>query len=137
MRPVRSNGLLSAGFLMQGSILGPLFFLLSINDLPNATELAECLLFADDASIFLSHTDQGYLISTMNAELEKINIWMKTNKISVNTSKTNYIIFRPKQKSISMNLPILFDTKPLKTVNVVKFLGIFMNENISWKHHAH
>jgi hypothetical protein len=73
--------------------------------------LAESLLFADDSSIFLSNTDQGYLISTMNAELEKINIWMKTNKLSVNISKTNYIIFRPKQKSISMNLPILFDTK--------------------------
>jgi hypothetical protein len=71
----------------QGSILGPLFFLLYINDLPNATELAECLLFADDTSIFLSHKDQGYLIYTMNAELEKINIWMKTNKLSVNISK--------------------------------------------------
>ena len=52
-----------------GSILGPLFFLLYIYDLPNATELAESLLFADDSSIFLSHTDQDYLISTMNAEL--------------------------------------------------------------------
>ena len=119
----------------QGSILGPLVFLLYINDLPNATGLAECLLFADDTSIFLSHTDQDYLISTMNDELEKINIWMKTNKLSVNIGKTNYIIFRPKQKSISMNLPILFDTKPIKRVNVVKFLGIFINENISWKCH--
>ena len=135
MRPVPSRGLLSAGFLRVHSILGNLFFLLYINDLPNGTELAECLLFADDTSIFLSHTDQDYLISTMNAELEKINVWMKTNKLSVNISKTNYIIFRPKQKSISMNLPILFDTKPLKRVNVVKFLGIFINENISWKYH--
>jgi hypothetical protein len=56
----------------------------------------------------------------MNAELEKINIWMKTNKLFVNISKTNNIIFRPKQKSISMNLPILFDSKPLKRANVVK-----------------
>jgi hypothetical protein len=97
--------------------------------------LAECLLFADGSSIFLSRTDQGYLNSIMNAELEKVNIWMKTNKLSVNISKTNYSIFRSKQKSLSMNLPILFDTKPLKRVNVVKFLGIFINENISWKHH--
>jgi hypothetical protein len=92
MRPVPSRGLLSAGFLRVHSILGNLFFLLYINDLPNGTELAECLLFADDTSIFLSHTDQDYLISTMNAELEKINVWMKTNKLSVNISKTNYII---------------------------------------------
>ena len=110
----------------QGSILGPLFFLLYINDPPNAMELAECLLFADDSSIFLGHVDLGYLISTINAELEKINIWMKTNKLSVNTNKTNYIIFRRKQKLISMTSPILFNTKPLKRVNVVKFLDIFI-----------
>ena len=98
----------------QGSILGPLFFLLYINDLPNTIELAECLLFADDTSIFLSHSDLSYLISKMNAELEKINIWMKIYKLSVNIDKTNYIFFRPKQKSIALNMSVLFDTKPLK-----------------------
>ena len=119
----------------QGSILGPLLFLLYINDLPNATKLAECLLFADDTSIFLSHSDLSYLISTMNAELENINVWMKINELSVNTSKTNYIIFRPKQKSITLNTSVLFDSKPLKRVNVVKFLGIFIDENLTWKFH--
>jgi hypothetical protein len=84
-------------------------------------ELAECLLFADDTRTFLSHTNQGYLISTMNAELEKINIWVETNKLSVNISKTNYIIFRPKQKSISMNLPILFDTKLVRGLMLLNF----------------
>ena len=50
----------------------------------------------------------------MNAELEKINIWMKIYKLSVNIDKTNYIFFRPKQKSIALNMSVLFDTKPLK-----------------------
>ena len=112
-----------------------LFFLLYINDLPNAAKLAECLLFADDTRIFLSHNDLSYLISTMNVELEKINVWMKTNKLSVNIGKTNYIIFKPKQKSIAMNMTVLFDKNSLNRVNVVKFLGIFIDENISWKHH--
>ena len=61
---------------------------------------------------------------------------MKINKLSVNIGKKNYIIFRPKQKSIALNImSVLFDTKPLKRVSVVKFLGIFINENLSWKFH--
>ena len=72
----------------------------------------------------------------MNAELEKINIRLETNKLSVNICKTNYIIFRPKQKSIALNTSFLFDTKPLKRVNVVKFLGIFIDDNLSWKFHV-
>ena len=98
----------------QGSILGPLFFLLYINDLLNATGLAECLLFSDNTSIFLSHTDQEYLTTSLNEELKKLNIWMKTNKLSVNINKTNYVIFNSKQKTTKINLPVLFDDKPLK-----------------------
>ena len=118
-----------------GSIIFPTLYY--INDLPNyAIELAECLLFADDTSIFLSRINLSYLISKMNAELEKINIWMKINKLSVNIGKTNYIIFRPKQKSVALNIAsVLFDTKPLKRVSVVKFLGISIDENLSWKFH--
>jgi hypothetical protein len=119
----------------QGSILGPLFFLLYINDLPNATGLAECLLFADDTSILLSYTDQEYLTTTLNAELKKLNIWMKTYKLSVNINKTIYVIFSSKQKTTKINLPVLFDDNPLKRVNVVKFLGIYIDENLTWKDH--
>ena len=55
----------------------------------------------------------------------------RINKLSVNIDQTNYIIFRPKQKSIALNMSVLFDTKPLKRVNVVKFLGISIDENLS------
>ena len=109
------------------AILGPLFFLLYINDLPNATTMAECLLFANDTSIFLSHSDLRYLISTMNAELENISVWMKINKLSVNTGKTNYIIFGLKQKSVTLNMSVLFDSKPLKRVRHI----IFIDENLT------
>jgi hypothetical protein len=97
--------------------------------------LAECLLFADDTSIFLSQTDQEYLTTSLNEELKKLNIWMKTNKLSVNINKTNYVIFSSKQKTTKINLPVLFDDKPLKRVNVVKFLGIYIDENLTWKYH--
>ena len=120
----------------QGSILGPLLFLLYINDLPNAARMAETLLFADDTSIFYSHSDPKHLISVLNTELTEIDNWMKSNKLSVNIKKTSYIIFKSRQKKISVNLPaIVFDNQHLKQEQVIKFLGIYIDENHTWKPH--
>ena len=85
----------------QWLILGPLFFILYINDLPNASNLAESLLFADDnISIFYPHRNQDHIISVLNEELIKIDNWMKSNKLSVNI-KTNYVFFQPERKKTS------------------------------------
>ena len=83
----------------QGSILGPLFFILYINDLPGVLHLTESLLFADDTSIFYSHNDPDELARVINEELEYIDLWMKVNKLSVNINKTNYILFNSKAKT--------------------------------------
>ena len=82
----------------QGSILGPLFFILHINDLPHASQLTQPLLFADDTSIFYSHSDPKRVQSVLNDELCNYDIWLKCNKLSVNIKKTNYIIFKPRQR---------------------------------------
>ena len=119
----------------QGSILGPLLFILYINDLPKTTRLAECLLFADDTSIFYSNSDPDHVASVMNSELTKISLWMKSNKLSVNIKKTNYVIFKPKQKSVRMSSQISLDSIPLKQVTEVKFLGIYIDEGLTWKSH--
>ena len=119
----------------QGSILGPLLFILYINDLPKTTRLAECLFFADDTSIFYSNSDPDHVASVMNSELTKISLWMKSNKLSVNIKKTNYVIFKPKQKSVRMSSQISLDSIPLKQVTEVKFLGIYIDEGLTWKSH--
>ena len=67
----------------QGSILGPLFFIRFINDLPNASKLTELLLFADDTSIFFSHSKPNYLENVVNDELLNIDVWLRCNKFSV------------------------------------------------------
>ena len=120
----------------QGSILGPLFFILYINDLPNALRLAEPLLFADDTSIYYSHSDPLVLATVLNQELSSISLWMKANKLSVNTKKTNYVIFKPKQKKLkTIMIPLMFNENKLTQKRVVKFLGVFIDENLSWKFH--
>ena len=67
----------------QGSILDPLFFILYINDLLNALELSKTYLFADDTSIYYSNSDVKQLEFVLNSELRKLDIWMKSNKLSV------------------------------------------------------
>ena len=98
----------------QGSILGPLFFILYINDLPNASKVTEILIFADDTSIFYSHSDPKHLESVLNEELKKVDVWMKGNKLCVNIEKTNYIIFKSNRKSVATNFSLCFGNKLLE-----------------------
>jgi hypothetical protein len=119
----------------QGSILGPLFFILYINDLPNALELSKSYLFADDTSIYYSNSDIKQLEFVLNSELRKLDIWMKSNKLSVNISKTNYIIFRPRQKKINLNLVIQYNNQMITQKQYIKCLGVYIDEHLSWKEH--
>jgi hypothetical protein len=83
----------------QGSVLGPLLFLLYINDLPNATDLFTSL-FADDTGLLMSSHDLDGLFSKVNQELEKAADWFCANKLTLNVSKTKYLIFRSKKMPI-------------------------------------
>ena len=119
----------------QGSILGPLFFILYINDLPNASELIEVLLFADDTSIFYSHSNPKTLESVLNNELKNIEVWLRCNKLSVNVKKTTYLIFKPWQKKCNHNFSFSLGGQLLTQTNATKFLGVYIDEHLTWKDH--
>ena len=119
----------------QGSILGPLLFILYINDLPNASKLTQPLLFADDTSIFYSHSDPSCLQSVLNEELQNFDAWLKGNNLSVNIKKTIYIVFKSTQKKLDYNFSLSFGNQSLKQSNVVKFLGVYLDEHLTRKHH--
>ena len=80
----------------QGSILGPLLFLIYINDLARVSSF-DVRLFADDACLILDDKNPKRLQNNINHELNKINNWMKINKLSINYDKTNYMIFTKKE----------------------------------------
>ena len=112
-----------------------LLFIIYINDLPNVSSLTQSLLFADDTSIFCSHKDANHLSSIVNNELAKIIIWLKVNKLSLNLTKTNFMIFHPRQKKVNVNVPLTLENTVIKRVTETKFLGVLIDQHLSWKPH--
>ena len=77
----------------QGSILGPLLFIIYMNDICNVSELLYTIMYADDTSVIMSGNDLESLIQSVNSELCLLNTWLKANKLSLNVNKTYYLIF--------------------------------------------
>lgn len=118
----------------QGSVLGPLLFSVYINDLPNSSEF-ETRLFADDTALFLSDKDLKSLNKKVNTELIKIEQWLNSNKLSLNYSKTNYLLIRPKSRNPNYNFTINIKGIEIKQSHSAKYLGIIIDENLDWKPH--
>ena len=120
----------------QGFILGPLLFLLYINDLQFASDLIEPSMFADDTNLFYSNKDINFAFLKVNDELQKINEWFISNKFSLNVKKNKYSFFQKscKKDDIPLVLPKLnIDNSEIARTESVEFLGVLLDENLSWK----
>ena len=121
----------------QGSTLGPLLFLVFINDLPNSSNFFDFTLFADDCTLTKSLTSNPSNFSSqadvVNFELCKISKWFKENKISVNYNKTKFIIFsygRP------IDFPLIhINNEIVHQTSSIRFLGVIFNHNLNFKNH--
>ena len=117
----------------QGSVLGPTLFLVYVNDIQNVTNF-EVRLFADDTLLYLSDKDSQTLEKNVNAELSKVQQWLDVNKLSLNISKTKYMILSPQFKEKHIYQIKLKENLLSKTENH-KYLGVIIDENLSWKPH--
>ena len=116
-------------------MLGPLLFLIYINDISRCFQLLSFILLADDTNLFLSHQDIETLIRTMNEEPKKVALWLTANKLSLNVNKTHLITFKTRKKRLSYNAHVVLNGSPIEKVKCTKFLGIFINEELSQKCH--
>ena len=127
-----SGKLTSTCGVPQGSILGPILFIVYINDMCNISEICKYILFADDTNIFCSHANAQQLQENMNAELLKLKQWFQTNKLSLNITKTNYMLVGNKKIE---NPCIQIDHQVLTRVEKTKFLGVTIDDQMTWKQH--
>ena len=123
----------------RGSVLEPILFNLFINDLPNFSNVLETILFADDADLSIAGDDPNELIITANIELYNFYYWCLCNRLSINTLKTFYILF----SNVPYKLPLpplmiksSFNYDIIKRVPFIKFLGVFFDENVTFKKHV-
>lgn len=120
----------------QGSILGPLLFLIYINDLPSVSQLLSMFMFADDTNVFISGKCLKQLEVTMNNELSVLSEWLRSNKLSLNVSKTHFMIFSPPRKKENHIVSLNIENCPLHKVHQTKFLGVILDSKLSWKPHV-
>ena len=123
----------------QGSVLGPLLFLVYINDIYSSLNNCHTILYADDTTLTFplspNHVESG--ISEINKELSNVHKWLKLNKLILNANKTRYIVFHYSQRQIDFEtFPELFiDGTSIVRTQEFNFLGLLIHENLNWKPH--
>jgi hypothetical protein len=137
---VRINNFDSALFsnqygVPQGSVLGPLLFIIYINDLPNALLHSKPILFADDTSLYYSSKSINNLYTNVNDDLKKLNEWFMVNRLSLNISKTNYVHFTKLHMTHNHNQCIKLGNNIIKQKNHLKFLGLNIDAQLTWQQH--
>ena len=123
----------------QGSVLGPLLFLLYVNDIQNAFTNATPKLFADDINVFLFHKDLKTLYLQANRELDSLNEWLLANKLSLSIGDdkdTKYTLFSPTKYPDTSKLPELrISGQLVPYTTTIKYLGVFLDYQLSFKEH--
>ena len=128
------RGQLNCG-VPQGSVLGPLFFLLYVNDMIKACPELELVLFADDTNIFAQDKDPSTLFKQVNLGLNKLSQWFRCNKLTLNLKKTEYVFFGgPKYRGRALDV-LEIGGETIKRVEGGRFLGVWIDQELKWTTH--
>jgi hypothetical protein len=119
----------------SGSILGPILFLLYINDLGTFSTKLSTIMFADDSNLFTSGQDLTQMTNMINHEIPQLVNWLRANRLSLNIAKTNFMLFGGKKNTRPNDITISIEGKQLNITNSTKCLGVILDSNLTWKYH--
>ena len=126
-----ARGEISCG-VPQGSVLGPLFFLLYVNDMGRACKELQLVLFADDTNIFARDKDPKALFTKVNQGLQGLSAWFQCNKLTLNLKKTEYVFFGGPRGASSDGLALTVGGEEIKRADGARFLGVWVDERLRW-----
>ena len=118
----------------QGSILGPLLFIIYFNDLPLVSKLASYISYADDANIIVTANDTTELANKINTVLQSINAWVTGNGLKLNLGKTKYMIFTNRH-NVERDLNLTLNGTKIEYTEQERFLGVILDNKLSWSAH--
>ena len=118
----------------QGSILGPLLFLLYVNDLPAVVDEWSVSLYADDVTIYYASKDAGRVSEALNADLQRIATWIEANRLRMNISKTQLMTLGGRLKKSDINVSLNGTAIPKS--DSVNYLGVTIDQDLNWKSHV-
>ena len=108
-------------------------FLIYINDLPNCLKFSDTQMYADDTSITMASESSYEIEMKMNADLDNIYEWLKANRLSLNTTKTEFMLIASRQRSALTSTPRLqIGAESIPRIEVVKSLGVHIDQTLSW-----
>ena len=119
----------------QGSVLGPLLFLIYVNDITNCLTHSKLISFADDTTVFLSSRCIDDLYKNMNSDLDDLTNWFKANRLALNVNKSNCMLFQLNGNQNTLGNTLNIGIDPIKHKLNWKFLGIFIANQLRWNNH--
>ena len=142
MQKFSVNGTLSSAKILtcgipQGTTLGPLLFLLYINDLPNCLVSSETLMYADDTHLTYASNSIEDIECTLNRHLANVSDWLKANRLTLNKTKTEFMVIGSWQKlgTFDKSPNLVLDSFPIKQVSTTKSVGVLVDKHLSWNAH--
>lgn len=119
----------------QGSTLGPLLFLIFINDIFKLKLNGKIVMFADDAALNYSSTDLDELHRMMSEDIATLCNWLEANKLTLNINKSKFMLIHPKQTSKKFTFDLQVNNTPIEQVDSFEYLGLTIQDNLHWNHH--